>query len=352
MKLLKALHLKPTEWICIGFLFLASLCIFISPHPEAWKAVRWEVFPKTDLFALTVCILILKTKDSNHLKTGALLFCTLLSYLFFSHEDSILPQSVFRFFSSIPFFTYLRWFLFLPLLSFFKHNFRLLLSEIRIFLPLLVMVCLYPLIPVLIAAFERADQDTLLKNLDIWFFYPFLKGQNPILFFEKFIHPVLSEWFAFCYSIYGFLFLVVFALLSLQKERKGLNELIFNTTLALAIGFLGYALMPAIGPLYIEKFDQSLQIYYLADIKKTLMDQTRIDRDCFPSLHTVISLILLHASYQRMRIFFWILFPILISIPAACIYLRYHYVSDVLAGLVLFLFIIIIQINRVGGGSK
>ena len=64
------------------------------------------------------------------------------------------------------------------------------------------------------------------------------------------------------------------------------------------------------------------------------MDVTRLTFDCFPSMHTACTALMAWVAWRyARRLFFWIL-PVVISMPFACVYLRYHYVVDVLAGLV------------------
>jgi hypothetical protein len=62
-----------------------------------------------------------------------------------------------------------------------------------------------------------------------------------------------------------------------------------------------------------------------------LLESTR--RDCFPSLHTAITVIVTTYAYKYRRWLFWFFLPVNIGIVAATIYLRYHYVIDIIAGL-------------------
>ena len=61
-------------------------------------------------------------------------------------------------------------------------------------------------------------------------------------------------------------------------------------------------------------------------------------RDCFPSLHTAITVIVTTFAYKYRRWLFWFLLPVNIGIVMATVYLRYHYVIDVIAGLALAAF--------------
>ena len=65
------------------------------------------------------------------------------------------------------------------------------------------------------------------------------------------------------------------------------------------------------------------------------MDRTRITYDCFPSFHTAGALLLSWGCWRHARKVFWLTLPMVASIPFACVYLRYHYVIDVVAGIAL-----------------
>jgi membrane-associated phospholipid phosphatase len=198
-------------------------------------------------------------------------------------------------------------------------------------LPFFSMILFYPIIPAIIQAFGRNDQDTFLHALDLKLF----GGQDPLVLLQPWINAPTSEWMAFCYSSYGFLLLILLFWLFLKPDFKNFDRFVFELVLTLCIGYFGYALFPAIGPIYSQNFSTPIELQLMKDFKEATMDQTRIDRDCFPSLHTAITLVVgFHYHLNFKKIFRYIL-PILISIPFACIYLRYHYVVDVIAGLIL-----------------
>ena len=98
---------------------------------------------------------------------------------------------------------------------------------------------------------------------------------------------------------------------------------------------MGYTLVPAIGPLYTQTFTVNLDAYYFNWVREQTASN-RIARDCFPSLHTCISFVFLWGSYRHQRALFWLVLPMVVMTPIACVYLRYHYVVDTLAGLALF----------------
>src|SRR4029077_18302191 len=61
----------------------------------------------------------------------------------------------------------------------------------------------------------------------------------------------------------------------------------------------------------------------------------RIKRDVFPSLHVAISFVVWLYAYRNSKKLFWILSPLMLSLWFSTLYLRYHYLIDVVAGLIL-----------------
>lgn len=175
------------------------------------------------------------------------------------------------------------------------------------------------------------DRDLALAHVDRVLFF----GRDPLKLCERIISAPLSEWLSGCYVFYGPLFPLVLGALYAKRERAPFREAAFALTVVLAVGYVGYALVPAVGPLFVESFEKNLDLYYTGWLKDQLMDRTRVPRDVFPSLHTAASLILLWASWRHLPRFTRFLAPVVLSIPFACVYLRYHYVTDVLAGITL-----------------
>jgi membrane-associated phospholipid phosphatase len=78
--------------------------------------------------------------------------------------------------------------------------------------------------------------------------------------------------------------------------------------------------------------DQSIPIF---NRQVEFMDFARIQRDVFPSMHVAISFVVWLYAYRNSRRLFWIISPLILSLWVSTVYLRYHYLIDVLAGLAL-----------------
>jgi hypothetical protein len=213
-----------------------------------------------------------------------------------------------------------------------RARFRGGLRAIRDWLPLLALVYAYGLLEPVIGRGLVGDLDGPLARVDRALFL----GRDPAVLLSGIIARPLSTWLSACYVLYVPLLPLVLGLVFAKRDPGPFRELALAVTLVLAVGYVGYTLVPAQGPLFVQHFDVSLDGYYGDWIRRDLMDPARVPRDCFPSLHTAVSLTLLWGAWRHLRPLFWCVLPVVLSIPFACVYFRYHYVADVLAGVLLF----------------
>jgi hypothetical protein len=203
---------------------------------------------------------------------------------------------------------------------------------VRDWFPLFALVYAYGLLEPVIGRGLFGDQDVLLERLDRLMFF----GHDPRVLASGMVSRPLSVWLSASYVLYVPLVPVVLGVVYARADPWGFRELALAVTFVLATGYVLYTVVPAQGPLFVGRFDVPLDGYYGDWIKRDLLDPTRVPRDCFPSLHTAVSLTLLWGAFRHARAVFWCILPVVLSIPLACIYFRYHYVVDVLAGVLLF----------------
>ncbi|MDP3234219.1 MAG: phosphatase PAP2 family protein [Myxococcales bacterium] len=202
---------------------------------------------------------------------------------------------------------------------------------LRDWVPLLFILSAYAWMDAVVGGKMSEEQDALMASIDRTIFF----GHDPNELMQAIIVRPLSEWLAFAYSFYAVLYPLVLGAVFLFGGRRALRESAFTIGAALLVSYVSYSLIPVKGPVLTRTFDVSLDLYLLASVKEAMMDATRITWDCFPSMHTCCSMLLAWCAWRHVRRLFWWVLPIVASIPLACVYLRYHYVIDVLAGLVL-----------------
>ena len=163
-----------------------------------------------------------------------------------------------------------------------------------------------------------------------------LIGTNLSVRLQPLVHPVLTDFFSFCYMLY-FAYLIfgqvsyLFGnLIVLKKYYAGLFSLY-------AFGYLGYSLVPALGPhlAMADQFTTPLRGGWLTAANDTLVATGSNHVDVFPSLHVGNALYLLMSDYRYKRWRFWAYLIPCAGLWASTLYLRYHYFVDVICGLVL-----------------
>jgi len=106
-----------------------------------------------------------------------------------------------------------------------------------------------------------------------------------------------------------------------------------------AAGFSGYLLVPAVGPAYayVGMFQAPLPGGAVSRLIGMVMEKGSSVYDAFPSLHVLITCILLDHDWSWVRRRFWSMIVPSIGLVVSTIYLRYHYGVDVLVGILLFI---------------
>jgi membrane-associated phospholipid phosphatase len=185
-----------------------------------------------------------------------------------------------------------------------------------------------PLIP----AARGPARDDLLIAADRALF-----GVDVTVWLERFVHPLATDFFFAAYATYYFLPLVLGGLLWGRDPAEG-RQYIFTLTFCFYISYAGYFTIPALGPRFALAAEQSISLETTpvsASIARSINELEHTKLDVFPSGHTMIAAAVLIVAFRRMRRVFWVLLPITACLIIATVYCRYHYVVDVLAGLVL-----------------
>jgi membrane-associated phospholipid phosphatase len=180
--------------------------------------------------------------------------------------------------------------------------------------------------------------DAPLAAADAWLF----GGVQPTLWLQRWAWPWLVDVAAFAYSSYFFTPTILGTALYAAGRRAEFHELMRLVIACFYAGFLGYVLVPAVGPIHWLRdayTDPVILHGHVYDTAEALMNDLRsINRDCFPSLHTAISTVTLACAWRWRRLtrvgglVCALYVPLTVLLWFATVYLRYHWVVDVLAG--------------------
>lgn len=207
------------------------------------------------------------------------------------------------------------------------------------FSPLLFIILIFLSLGDLIQHLH-ADVDPSLIRIDY-----FLFGVHPTVWIERWIVPWLTDVLSLAYFSYYFLAVTLVLTLYLRNRKEDFNEAVFVVLLGYYLSFIGYILFPAIGPRYTLTHLQTVPLEgsFLTDFVRDIVNLAEHNkRDCMPSGHTQIALMVLFLSYRFKRVLFYILLPFVSGLILSTVYLRYHYVIDLLAGTALAIACVII----------
>lgn len=197
------------------------------------------------------------------------------------------------------------------------------------FSPLIFVILIYESLGDLIH-YLKPDIDAKLIEIDL-----FLFGVHPTVWMERWIVSWFTDIMSLAYVSYYFLPVTLVVVLYLKNRRLEFNESIFVLTFGYYASFIGYILFPAIGPRYALASFHSVPLEgtWITDfVRDTLNALEHNKRDCMPSGHTQLVLMVLYLSYRYERFLAYLFLPIICALILSTVYLRYHYVIDLFAG--------------------
>ncbi len=202
---------------------------------------------------------------------------------------------------------------------------------------------------VVIQSMSPGDWDQALINIDRAIF-----GYDPTIWLGKHSSPVLTELLQLSYVSYYFIMLAVGIELFVKEDRARFSYVLFVITYGFFLSYLGYYLFPAVGPRFtlhdFARLDVDLPGIWLTHGIRDLINSgesiprdtadavAHAQRDAFPSGHTQMTLLSLFLAFRYHLKSRWILTILGILLIVSTVYLRYHYVIDVLAGGAFMLF--------------
>jgi len=164
-------------------------------------------------------------------------------------------------------------------------------------------------------------------------------GVHPTVWLERFINPLLTGLLQFAYISYYFIPISLGVVLIARGRFWEFEEVLFGILLCFYLSYVGYLLVPAIGPRFTLSHLQTgdLQVSpFIEKIQDALNGLEKNKTDAFPSGHTAVSLMCLYYAWkEREKKLFAVFIPVVSGLIISTVYLRYHYVIDVIAGIAL-----------------
>lgn len=218
-----------------------------------------------------------------------------------------------------------------------------LVKVIRYWYPLFMVLFTFKEIYFIMVKLEPDLLDEALIEIDKHIF-----GINPTDALFRITNPLLTEVLQIVYILF-YIMPVIFGLeLYLRSHLKEYRFYMFAVMLGFFLSFVGYLLVPAIGPRFtlhnFQQINSELPGIFLTNLLRDIInygesiynnapDPAAIaQRDAFPSGHTIIILIITYLSYKFETKSFYFYLPYSVLMIFSTVYLRYHYVIDLIAG--------------------
>lgn len=162
-----------------------------------------------------------------------------------------------------------------------------------------------------------------------------LLGTYPTIFLERFSFPLLNEYFLMAYFSYYFILPVAGIALYFSHKLKEFNSLVLASAIAFYISYLGFIFFPVEGPrCALASLHQTpLKGFIFVPLAQWVIKVAGLHGGCMPSSHVAVTFVVLIFSYKYTRKLFYILGPLILSLFAGTVWGRFHYVSDVIAGI-------------------
>jgi hypothetical protein len=182
--------------------------------------------------------------------------------------------------------------------------------------------------------------DGQLHQFDLTFF-----GLEPAVAMQHWVSYATSEWFAFFY--YGYFFVLglhIIPILFFMRDSRLMAEFTLGMQLVICVGQSFYMLVPGFGPALgmPHLFDNQLPAGVWWNLVGQLVSSAGAQKDIFPSVHTAApTFILLFSFHNRRHLPYRYTWPFVwffsFNIIIATMFLRWHWIVDIIAGLALAL---------------
>jgi membrane-associated phospholipid phosphatase len=190
--------------------------------------------------------------------------------------------------------------------------------------------------------------DGWLIAADRWLF-----GVDPTVWFARAAHPIVTEVLQLAYASFYLLPLAVAIEIYAGAREWRFRQWAFVCGCGFFASYVGYLVLPAVGPRFtlheLDATARELPGLWLTPALRSFIDAGGLvpvgaaaeealrlaPRDAFPSGHTLVTLLSIAWAWRyRLRVR-WVVTVAGLLLVLSTVYLRYHYVVDVLAGAVL-----------------
>lgn len=138
------------------------------------------------------------------------------------------------------------------------------------------------------------------------------------------------------YFSYYLLMPIVSLVLFFRRRVDELRGMLCAITAAFVISYLGFVLFPVEGPRYFlaDQFQAPLAGWFFVPLVRFVIDNGAIHGGCMPSSHVAVALVTLFWTRRSLSRLGAVLTPIVFVLILGTAWGRFHYVTDIFAGII------------------
>lgn len=174
-------------------------------------------------------------------------------------------------------------------------------------------------------------EDAKLIAFDRW-----LTGVSPSLWIEQFTHPALTEFMQFAYFSYFIYLLILGGILYYQRDFESYWAVMTYSAAGYVFGYVIATFFPVQSPWFTlaGQWHGELTGGPFTAVINLIEKYGRVHGAAFPSQHVAGAMAALLGAWRHRRWLFWTFLPFVASMCVSTVYVRNHYLADVLGGMV------------------
>jgi len=182
------------------------------------------------------------------------------------------------------------------------------------------------------------SHEVILPNLDHFFEHLdiYLFGCSPAMEFSKaFPQAIVSEIMYFGYFSYFLIFLFTFLYFYFVNPRNA-EKSMFYCLCSFFIFYIIFTFIPVAGPqfYYNPPDDQVPDGYIFSTLMRWIQDSGEKPTGAFPSSHVGLTIITMSILFKNTKKLFFIVLPVAIILVTSTVYIKAHYLIDVIAAFI------------------
>ena len=161
-------------------------------------------------------------------------------------------------------------------------------------------------------------------------------GVQPTLWLQHVTTPALTEWMMFAYVIYVPMYPVLCGIIYYLRGEVAMEDYFFALGFTNILCDIGFILFPVAGPMATigDLYTVPLDGYVFTYFGELMRSNLHYVGGTIPSPHCAAATIMWMMAYRYHKPSFILLTPVVLSLYVSTFYLRYHFVTDAVAGII------------------